>query len=298
MSAERCAVCEGPLVTFLSLAQDPQSGEVFSVLQCTRCGLGHTMPRPHDMAPYYEIAYFGGRHGASEKLCMARRIRFVKALASGGRLLDFGCGDGSFLIAAANAGFDVTGVDIEIAHARTKGLEVVECLDEVRGSFDVITLWHSLEHVPNPINTMRRLVSLLSKNGAVVAGVPNFASLQARCFGARWFHLDVPRHLYHFSHQSLGTLFTEVGLEPVKSWGTEGEIDLFGWTQSVLNGLFPSQPNVLFDVITHRQKSHRRLMVYTSLIFGAIISLITAPIVPIASYFDRGAVLVLGGRKL
>lgn len=298
MRPERCAICSGALVTAFSSVRDPQSGEIFTILRCTRCGLGHTAPYPSDIGRYYGETYFGGRHGMSERLCMARRLRFAKALGHGQRLLDFGCGDGGFLVAAANAGFEVMGVDFESRHARAKGVAAVEHLDEVQGTFDVITLWHSLEHVLDPSATMRELVSRVVKGGHIVVAVPNFASLQARCFGARWFHLDVPRHVHHFTRAALETLFAQLGLKPIRSHRTEGEIDLFGWTQSVLNTVFPSHPNVLFDVLTNRHRHHSRVIVSASLAIGTIATVMAAPLVPIASGMSRSAVLILNARKV
>jgi SAM-dependent methyltransferase len=293
----RCDICGGSLETAIVEARDAQTGDRFSVLRCVDCGLGHTQPLPARLDPYYGPAYHGGRHGVSERFCMSRRLRFVRSVGSARRLLDFGCGDGGFLEAASAAGLEAVGVELESRHARAKGLRVVERLDELPGSFDVLTLWHSLEHVPSPLETMTSALAHLDVGGHVIVAVPNFASLQAAVFGSRWFHLDVPRHLHHFTRRSLETLFARLGVEPVRSWATESEIDLFGWTQSALNAAFPSHPNVLFDVLTRRSNAHGWGETAASFALGTIVTVLAAPLLPIAGGAARGAVLVLAGRK-
>jgi SAM-dependent methyltransferase len=249
------------------------------------------------MRSYYGETYHGGRHGMSEKFCMSRRLRFVQAMGPSRRLLDFGCGDGGFLEAASASGYYAFGVELKSEHARSKGLRVVEAIDEVSEMFDILTMWHSLEHVSSPLDTLKSALEHLVIGGHVIVAVPNFASLQSRVFGSRWFHLDVPRHLHHFTPKSLETLFDIVGVEPVRGWATESEIDLFGWTQSALNVAFPSRPNVLFDVLTHRTNAHGWAETAASLVLGTAITAFSAPLLPIAGCAGRGAILVMAGIK-
>src|ERR1700689_1941847 len=207
---QRCEICGGSLKTAIAEARDHHTGDRFSVLRCLDCGLGHTRPQPTDLDAYYGPAY-RGVHGASERFCMSRRLRFVRAMGPSRRLLDFGCGDGGFLKAAAAAGLDAVGVELESRHARSNGLRVVEQLDDVGGTFDVLTLWHSLEHVPSPLDTMKSALTHLEAGGHSILTVPNFASLQSSVFGSLWFHLDLTRHLHHFTRKSLETLFDRLG---------------------------------------------------------------------------------------
>jgi SAM-dependent methyltransferase len=293
---QRCEICGGSLEIAIIEARDHHTGNRFSVLRCLDCGLGHTRPQPTNLDAYYGPAY-RGVHGASERFCMSRRLRFVRSMGPSRRLLDFGCGDGGFLKAAATAGLDAVGVELESRHARSKGLQVVEQLDDVTGTFDVLTLWHSLEHVPSPLETMKSALTHLAVGGHVIVAVPNFVSLQSSIFGSRWFHLDVPRHLHHFTRKSLETLFDRLGVEPVQSWATESEIDLFGWTQSALNTAFPSHPNVLFDVLTRRANAHGWGETAASLALGTVVTVLAAPLLPITNGAARGAVLVLAGKK-
>lgn len=168
---------------------------------------------------------------------------------SPGALLDIGCGEGTFLEAAARRGYRVTGTERGAAaeHASTQ-LEVCASLEEARerAPFDVVTLWHTLEHFRSPRETLTMARSLLRPGGLVIAAVPNASGLQARVFGSRWFHLDVPRHLFHFNPRSLERLLVETGLDVQRWYHQELEYDWFGWIQSALNATF-FQPNTLFQ---------------------------------------------------
>jgi SAM-dependent methyltransferase len=191
--------------------------------------LGHTTPQPDDLDEYYGPLYHGSRYGIAEQLCVRRRLRFVRAVASPYRVLDFGCGDGAFIEAASAAGLKATGVEMRPEHARSKGLTVVERVEDAVGPFDLITLWHSLEHVRSPRELVERLLPRLSEDGLLVVAVPNAESVQARVFGPSWFHLDVPRHLFHFTPRALQRLLQSCGLVVVRRWDIEVELDLFGW---------------------------------------------------------------------
>lgn len=290
-----CDACSERLAPFYAGVRDPQTGERFDVHRCAACGLAQTSPQPVDLGPYYGDLYHGGRHGVTERMCMARRLRMLREVAEGGRLLDFGCGDGGFLQAAERAGWEAVGMEMNPGDARARGLTVFERLDDVSGSFDVITLWHSLEHVHSPRKTLERLSARLRPGGYIIIAVPNRAGLQAATFGPGWFHLDVPRHLTHFTPPALLKLLARLGLQATKRWDLEAELDLFGWIQSTLNKLLP-KPNVLFDTVTARGREHPMRLVVLNVVLGAVIGAFCAPIVPLTTMFRRGAVLIVAAR--
>jgi SAM-dependent methyltransferase len=291
-----CQACDGPLAVGFPFVRDPQTREAFSILRCTRCGLGHTSPQPEDLGRYYGTKYHGGRHGLTERLCMARRMRFLSALETRpARLLDFGCGDGGFLEVARAAGWNVMGVELKPDHARAKGLDVADTIEQVNGPFELITLWHSFEHVRRPKEVLEALLPRLAPGGQVIIAVPNVDSLQARAFGAGWFHLDVPRHLFHFTPDSLTRLLGRVGLDITRRWNLEIEIDLFGWTQSLLNKVMPT-PNVLFDTLTGRGNPHGVAEVAASVVLGRLATAAAIPLVPLGAGTSHGAVMVFAAQ--
>lgn len=139
-----------------------------------------------------------------------------------GRLLDVGCGTGGLACTFARHGWEVAGVEpsaAAAASAAARGVDVHQgTLDDApwhESTFDAIIFNHSLEHVPDPLASLRQAVALLREGGLLVVAVPNFGSWQRRVFGSRWFQLDLPRHLQHFDSRTLTTLLQSVGVRPV-----------------------------------------------------------------------------------
>lgn len=298
----RCEGCGGErLLPHLLPVQDPQSREQFEIVACADCGLGHTSPHPPEIAPYYGEVYYGGRHSFTRAYCALRRLRMLRQVApDAGRILDAGCGEGTFLAAAIGAGWRGLGVDIGGAAdaARARGLDVVGRLEDAaeRGPFDAITFWHSLEHFPSPAEALTTARRLLTPEGILLVAVPDAGGLQARLFGRHWFHLDVPRHLYHFDGRSLGRLLERTGFSPLRSWHQELEYDLFGWVQSALN-MVASEPNLLFHVLTHRPVRAGLGERALSLALGAAGGLLAVPATAAATLARQGGTLVVASKR-
>ncbi len=138
----------------------------------------------------------------------------------GGRALDLGCGSGAYLLLLRNIGWQVVGVDVGDTVAR----EVKEAnipiftrdlkdLQLETSSFHVITMWHALEHLHSPLETLQEMYRLLTDNGSLFIEVPNRASIVTRIFRSNWFAWDLPRHLCHFSPLSLSTLLNRAGFK-------------------------------------------------------------------------------------
>jgi len=140
-----------------------------------------------------------------------------------GRLLDVGCGTGEFLEAVRRGGWQVEGVERDenaSAWARESlGIPVetgsVDTLQTTSGLFDVITLWHVLEHLYDPGAAVRKIRDLLANDGYVLIALPNVGGLDSRVYGANWIALDTPRHVNHFSPTTLTRLLTEAGFVPL-----------------------------------------------------------------------------------
>ncbi len=138
------------------------------------------------------------------------------------RLLDFGCGSGGFLARMHAQGWHVTGVDASaaaVAEVReVLGLEAFHgTLPHPRlvpGSFDVVTMWESLEHLHQPLDALRHARTLLASGGRLYVSVPNIEGLPFRWFGEAWTGLDLPRHLTHFSPATLRAMLDRAGLVP------------------------------------------------------------------------------------
>lgn len=295
-----CNACGGPLAPRLEAVRDPQSLEAFDIHRCASCGLGHTAPIPEDLGAYYGPAYYGKRHSFTDRYCLARRMRLLSSASSRtGKLLDVGCGDGNFLDAAVRAGFQGAGTDIggALENARAKGLDVHPSLDDVRdrGPFDAVTMWHTLEHFTDPKDTLERVRTLIADDGTLIVAVPDAAGLQASLFRGSWFHLDVPRHLYHFSRHALESLLGRAGFT-VKRWHhQELELDMFGWMQSALNAVLP-KPNVLFQSLTGKPSHGGAGQVAISYALGTALAPAALAATALGTVTRRGGTLVAIAR--
>lgn len=230
-----CPVCHGTVFQTIAQCQDHTvSHETFTVKQCLSCMLGITSPRPEEntLGSYYEspeyISHSGKSSGAIGWIYNIARFfslrwkkNIINQFSQTGSILDFGCGSGEFLNALQKANWNITGVEpSELARKKAtvlNGTTIYSALDEIQGkAFDSITAWHVIEHVPFPLQTIQQLKSHLKKSGTIFIAVPNYQSPDATNYKNYWAGYDVPRHLWHFSKQSMQTLLEKSGLEVVK----------------------------------------------------------------------------------
>jgi 2-polyprenyl-3-methyl-5-hydroxy-6-metoxy-1,4-benzoquinol methylase len=208
------------------------SGEPFDLLWDQDLDMLVTQPLPEDLGPYYEsedyISHTDSQKSLTDKLYQAAKRKNLQnklqlienQIDKSFSLLDIGAGTGDFLVKAKSTGFLVEGVEPnEKARqlSAKKGIDLKTNLRDFEGKrFQVITLWHVLEHLPKLEEQMKTMVSLLEEDGVLVIAVPNFKSFDAKHYGAFWAGYDVPRHLWHFSQTSIAKLFGRQGME-VKS---------------------------------------------------------------------------------
>ena len=145
---------------------------------------------------------------------LKQKLLLLNSFKSGSKsVLDFGAGTGDFLKTCKNNNWHVLGVEPNLEareNAAKKGIHLKENLFDVTNQkFDVITLWHVLEHVENLKSTIKTLKSLLQPEGRIVVAVPNYKSYDAKFYKEHWAAYDVPRHLWHFSQKAIHKLFLE-----------------------------------------------------------------------------------------
>jgi 2-polyprenyl-3-methyl-5-hydroxy-6-metoxy-1,4-benzoquinol methylase len=216
-------------------APDPtpaQNGMWFAVVQCESCGLRFTNPRPNKetIGQFYPADYQPHRRPRQLRKPLRRwyPLGTLRGRASErrslpwhgkGRLLDFGCGGGSFIVRMADQGWKVIGLDASVGAVR----EIQEKLglkalvgslphpDLKPETFDVITMWHSLEHVHEPKQILQEAWKLLVPGGRLLIATPNIESWPFYWFGQSWFGLDLPRHLIHFCPKTIRSMLETTG---------------------------------------------------------------------------------------
>lgn len=233
-----CPVCGSSHINPLLTVQDHTvSKENFVVWQCSDCTLRFTQDVPDEasVGRYYKSAEYISHTDSDKGLVnqLYKRVRKITLRqkadliikSSGilkGSLLDVGSGTGAFLHTMKEKGWQTVGLEPD-ADARQMakqlyGLSLQEP-SELQGfspaSFDVITLWHVLEHVHELHGYMAQLKNLLRANGKLIIAVPNYRSLDAGVYGLNWAAYDVPRHLYHFSPLALDKLVQMHGMKVV-----------------------------------------------------------------------------------
>ncbi|PWK17848.1 2-polyprenyl-3-methyl-5-hydroxy-6-metoxy-1,4-benzoquinol methylase [Arcicella aurantiaca] len=229
---KNCPVCQNnTFVEFLKVQDFTVSQEKFSIQECKSCGFKFTNPRPEiaKIGDYYKaesyISHTNTSKGLISKLYHSVRKYTLKGklnlinslIPQKGKLLDVGCGTGMFLNVCREDGWKVNGIEPDngarqIAEEINKATIKTEILSSFQNeTFDIITMWHVLEHVHLLNETVDWLKERLSDKGYLIIAVPNHESKDAEIYQEHWAAYDVPRHLYHFSQKSIKQLFEQKG---------------------------------------------------------------------------------------
>lgn len=222
--------------SFITVKDFSVSGESFSLLLNEEYQILKTHPQPtlDKLGSYYEfedyISHTDGKRTLFEKMyhfIKRKAIRDKVSLINSyqplkGRILDIGAGTGDFLLEAKNQNWEILGIepnDKAKGIAVGKGIKFGETIEKLESnSFDVITMWHVLEHVPDVEHQVAELKRLLKPSGTIIIAVPNFKSYDANHYKEFWAAYDVPRHLWHFSKTAIEKLFDKqnMNLEDIK----------------------------------------------------------------------------------
>ena len=252
MAAEsaRCANCGGnaPLAFVARDLNRRITDEEFPYYRCVDCELVFLHPVPDNLGRYYPSAYHEIPRSV-DQLLERRRAENYKLEAVGAgrgrRLLEIGPSFGAFAALAKQAGFDVQAIEMDEACCRfisdvvgipTQHTADVRTALAGRGRYDVIAMWHSLEHLPDPWEVLDELPKHVEPGGALFFAMPNPQSLQFRLFGSRWVHLDAPRHVNLIPHRVIEARLAKAGMRRVYFTGEDSgarECNLFGWISSV-----------------------------------------------------------------
>jgi 2-polyprenyl-3-methyl-5-hydroxy-6-metoxy-1,4-benzoquinol methylase len=222
--------------SFITVKDFSVSGESFSLLLNEEYQILKTHPQPtlDKLGSYYEfedyISHTDGKRTLFEKMyhfikrkAIRDKVKLINSYQPvKGRILDIGAGTGDFLLECKNQNWDILGIepnDKAKGIALGKGIKFGDTIEKLESnSFDVITMWHVLEHVPDVEHQVSELKRLLKPSGTIIIAVPNFKSYDANHYKEFWAAYDVPRHLWHFSKTAIEKLFDKqnMNLEDIK----------------------------------------------------------------------------------
>jgi 2-polyprenyl-3-methyl-5-hydroxy-6-metoxy-1,4-benzoquinol methylase len=239
------------------------SPESFLYLQCAGCGAIFIAEIPTDLSRHYGVAYppYAKDSAVFEKTVEAERpkLEIVSGVARGRTLLEVGAASGAFATLAQRNGFEVTAIEMDpdsCTFMRSNGIVAIQSGDVIQAirtlpEFNVIALWHVIEHLPNPAEAFRALASKLRPGGALVIAAPNPASPEFRLFRARWVHVDAPRHLTLIPRLALDRLARSIGLSPASPrhrYDYDAGFDVPEWLVRSLRNWFPPALRTRFVV--------------------------------------------------
>lgn len=237
-----CSLCHNLSVNKLFIASNKHGrhlwnkDDLFEFFRCHACGvvfIADLVPDDKYYSKYYPANYYNDEHKnrfLNNLIALWSKVSF--ASKSGSilnsfrhpctdklRILDIGCGRGDFLARFDPQRFDRTGVEINatgIASTKEKGINVFKSLHDVISTgfyFDIVTLWHALEHLANPSDTLAQISKIMDKDGILTIATPNTDSIGFKLGQKDWFHLDAPRHLRLYNPKSIELLLKKSGFE-------------------------------------------------------------------------------------
>jgi SAM-dependent methyltransferase len=296
-------------------------GESFKLVRCAACSLVWVSPLPlnEELVRYYSADYYGAGEvkfnpvleGLVRWANRARARRLVNKVGPGvggepRRVLDIGQGRGNFLKAMKSEGFTCVGTEIaSFDSAVIEGITTltgeVQHLGLESASFDAVSIWHVLEHVRKPSEVIQTMARVLKPSGWAEIAVPYFGSNQAKVFGPNWFHLDLPRHLYHFTDSALLAELKRNGLEVKSTRTSSPDQNLYGFVQSALNALLPKdRPNELYGLLKASRGSKGLARALRLGLYAPMIAALTPLAVLedlISSSVGRGGTLIIHAQK-
>ncbi len=309
-----CPVCRCPSGDYLCSNSDflfATTSQTFDLYRCHECGSGYLSPPPdpeqlHEAYPdpYWWIT-LDQRQGLTARLESFYRESVLRHHVSVARryldgpapkVLDIGCGSGTFLHVLAKAtGVEGEGLEVSPSAAQAArqryGLTVHEgeILDTSleAGTYDLITMFHVLEHLPAPHQALTTIHRALAPGGCLLVQVPNLASWQFHWFGRRWTGIDIPRHLIDFTPASLKRILIDTGFSPERP----RFFSLRDNAPAMISSLSPGLDPVAMNIRGNNQFAFCRKLLYFTLV------LLIQPLALLEAAWGKGGTMFMAARK-
>ena len=297
---DNCRICNSTEMTPILSGLHTRLGEIYSLIQCNACAFISTHPLPGSkvLKQYYDQDYwhnYSGKKGrlldALYKLRMQRIIKAIKTMVPhNGRILDWGAGDGSLLKLLETKGFKGLGIDIYSAESPDRKLinSSIQDAPFQDGFFDAITCFHVLEHIDEPVPSVKKAMQLLKPGGILILEVPNIASFSFKLFKRNWYPLRIPVHINHFSLPVLQRILDTVGNNHIR------QIEHFSHRNSPSSVLLSALPS--FSPPRVRAK-HSGNFPAPLMVLYLFLQLISYPLALIEASMHRGEILRLYVQK-
>lgn len=310
----QCPFCHKNESFFLFWNSDFFSKQRYPILKCENCGLArtdlkgfkHRNSYPENYYPVGNNGFLKILHNFFTLFREKRGVQIDKLFSRPGRILDIGCGDATMLSFLAQKGWESHGTELSAVSAKEARkkprlkIDITENVCELNYPdqyFDVVTLWHVLEHIPNINDTLKEIRRILKPSGYFILEVPNFSSFQSIIGKGKWFHLDAPRHIYHFEKETLNKLLFKHGFSSVNTVTGSIEMGIFGMLQTFLNRIL-NENNILYGVLI-RKKPRNNSFSNLDIFFHIILHLVLVPfLIPICFIAEGVAVIFSKGSVL
>lgn len=322
---KECDYCRSDNLSKLYFSEDHFSGDKFSIVECGNCGLIITDPRPsnEELEKYYPNSYYGENGNRFLPLFEYIVQLFRKRLAvrisnkypNRGRILEIGSGRGTLLKEMSDKGWESIGTEFsgslsdsveKIYGIRIYPTPKLSDCNFPDDYFNVILCYHVFEHLTDPFMTLVEIKRILHPSGMLLIAVPNIGGSIARLSKGHWFANDTPRHLFHFTPETLTAMLENEDFKIISKSTLSLEQDIFGFSQSIQNIIgFPY--NIFYDFIRSQTarlrpplKSDNKFLNYvqqTSIfVFGSILCLIGIPIALISALLRMGGTIEIWAK--
>ena len=287
-----CPICNRLIIDVL-IKDVNEFDNTYDVFYCRECNTGVTIPVPslNTSSSLYSLESYRSASGkrfigpveAGVYLARQLRRRRIQKYKKPGRILDIGCGRGVFLNVMKKTGWNVAGTEHDwiTADAIANRYDIHIAAGNPgewgfpTGSFDVVTMYHVLEHMSDPESAIGECSRILEKGGLLVVATPNIRSIQSSLGARLWFHLDIPYHLYHFSEQGLSSLIEKFGFHVFKVRRFSLEYCPFGWLQTLLN-LTGIRKNLLYNIL--KNTNSRKSLIFNASKWDILLTISLTPL--------------------